>query len=165
MITAVDEVDTAVEAMKLGASDYIIKPFSLARVRASISISLEAKKWEIRDCEPARYVRGIEGNKLATGGFLKQMDAIARGVEIQYNVVMGYSLIVTLRTIQIARQLDIPEKQIQRWEALRTTLDREGNRVMKSSLDKLRQSLIPSAVMGLQTSVKSKSRIEEMDTV
>ena len=41
MITAVNDVDTAVEAMKLGASDYIVKPFELDRVDASIRTTLD----------------------------------------------------------------------------------------------------------------------------
>lgn len=135
MITAVNEVDIAVEAMKWGASDYIVKPFSLERVEASIEISLEVKKWGKRDCEPARCVRRINGNKLATGGFLKEMDAIARGVEIEYDLVMGYSLIVMQRTIQIARQFYIPEKQIQMWVTLRKILDSERNKLVKSAVD------------------------------
>ncbi len=41
MITAVNDVDTAVEAMKLGASDYIVKPFDLDRVNTSIRAALK----------------------------------------------------------------------------------------------------------------------------
>ena len=44
MITAVNDVATAVEAMKLGASDYIVKPFNLDRVDTSIRNALETKQ-------------------------------------------------------------------------------------------------------------------------
>jgi len=44
MITAVNDVDTAVTAMKLGALDYIVKPFDLDRVATSIRTALETRK-------------------------------------------------------------------------------------------------------------------------
>ncbi len=47
MITAVNDVETAVTAMRLGASDYIIKPFDLDRVTTSIRTVLETKKSRI----------------------------------------------------------------------------------------------------------------------
>lgn len=50
MITAYDEVERVVRAMKLGAFDYITKPFDFGKVRLSIQKALEASqlKREIR---------------------------------------------------------------------------------------------------------------------
>ena len=44
MLSAVNDVDTAVEAMKLGASDYIVKPFGLDRLDKSVRMALEAEQ-------------------------------------------------------------------------------------------------------------------------
>ncbi len=44
MITAVNDVGTAVEAIKLGASDYIVKPFGLNKIDTSIRTALETKR-------------------------------------------------------------------------------------------------------------------------
>ena len=44
MITAMNDVNTAVEAMKLGAADYIVKPFELGRIISSIDTVLENKE-------------------------------------------------------------------------------------------------------------------------
>lgn len=44
MLTAVNDVSTAVEAMKLGAMDYIVKPFDLDKVVATIRATLQTKK-------------------------------------------------------------------------------------------------------------------------
>ncbi len=44
MVTAVNDVGTAVVAMKLGALDYIVKPFDLDRVATGIRTALETKK-------------------------------------------------------------------------------------------------------------------------
>jgi len=44
MITAVNDVNTAVKAMKLGASDYLVKPFDLDRVETSIRTASDRKQ-------------------------------------------------------------------------------------------------------------------------
>lgn len=97
MMTAVNDVDTAVEAMKLGASDYIVKPFELDKVDASMRTAFEAK--------------------LAVKEPLPEMDAIARGVEAKFDPFSAHSKVVTQRTVEIARQLGIAEEEIQRWAA------------------------------------------------
>jgi DNA-binding response OmpR family regulator len=94
MITAVNDIDTAVEAMKLGAVDYIVKPFDLEKVNASVRTALENQTT----------------NKSAS-----QMDAIARGVEVKLDPFSAYSKVVTQKTVEIARQLGIPEDEINRW--------------------------------------------------
>lgn len=118
MITAVNDVDTAVKAMKLGASDYIVKPFNLDRVNASIRTALETKQ--------------------ATKKPPTEMDAIARGVEATLDLFSSYSKIVTQRTIDIARHLGIAEEKIQQWAAAKAKLDSKRDKVTKSSLDKLK---------------------------
>jgi len=46
MITATNTVNTAVEAMKLGAYDYVTKPFDIDQLRLIIPRSLSAKALE-----------------------------------------------------------------------------------------------------------------------
>ncbi len=121
MITAVNDVDTAVEAMKLGASDYIVKPFDLDKVNTSIRTALEAK--------------------LTTEKSSTEMDAIAHGVEARLSPFSEYSKMVTERTIDIARKLAVPEKEIRRWAAEKAGLDSKRDRVIESSRDKPEEAL------------------------
>ena len=53
MATAIDDRETAVESMKLGASDYITKPLNLNDLRHRIEQALEKKRLiqEYRDCQ------------------------------------------------------------------------------------------------------------------
>jgi DNA-binding NtrC family response regulator len=44
MITAVVDTDTAVEAMKLGAYDYVTKPFNLDDLNMRVEKALERKR-------------------------------------------------------------------------------------------------------------------------
>ena len=116
MITAINDVDTAVEAMKLGASDYIVKPFDLDKVDTSIRSALETKQ--------------------ATGESSTQMDAIARGVEAKLDPLSNYSKLVTERTIDIAQKLGIAEEEIQKWAAEKEKLEaNKRKRVAKSSIN------------------------------
>jgi len=100
MVTAVDDVATAVEAMRLGASDYIVKPFDLDAVDVSIRTALEERQ--------------------ATCRTSSEMDAIAGGVEARIDPFFAYSKIVTERTAKIACRLGFSETEIQRWAASRT---------------------------------------------
>ena len=97
MITAVNDIDTAVEAMKLGASDYIVKPFDLDKVDESIHAALEAKRTAYKD--------------------ITEMDAIASGIEARLDPSSIYSKMVTEKTIEVAKKLGIAEAEIQRWVA------------------------------------------------
>lgn len=138
MITAVNNVDTAVEAMKLGASDYIVKPFQLDRVNTTIRTVLENKK---------RSPKGRD--KPTTEEPFSRMNAIVRGVEARFDSLFGYSKMVTQETIDIARQLGIPKKEIQRWAALRTRHDAKRNAAIKSLLNKLERSPLAQKILGM----------------
>jgi len=129
VITAVNDVDTAVEAMKLGASDYIVKPFNLDEVNTSIHKVLETKQ---------------ATDKSPTG-----MDAIARGVKARLDSLLGYSKIVAQETIDIARWLGMPEKEIRRWAAIRARHDARRNAAIESLLNKLERSPLAQKMMGI----------------
>jgi len=129
MITAVNDVATAVEAMKLGATDYIVKPFDLDRVDTSIRTALETKP--------------------ATDKPSTEMDAIASGVEAKLDPFSSYSKVVTERTIEIARQLDIAEEEIQWWAAARAKLVSDRDSTIKSALSKLERSPLAQSVIGM----------------
>ncbi len=111
MITAVNDVDTAAEAMALGATDYIVKPFDLDRVDTSIRAGLLTKQ--------------------ATKKPSIEMDALARGVEAKIDPFSAFSRVVTERTVEIARQLGIADEEIQGWAAAKAKLDSDGGKQAK----------------------------------
>ena len=141
----------AVEAMKLGASDYIVKPMDLDRVSTSIGTVLETKKrlTETRDCKTPLCVGGGQVDEEAMEESFNEMNAIAYGVEAKYDLLIGYSEIVTQETVDIARHLRIPEKEIQSWAAARARLVSERDRAIKSSLSKLWQSPVAQCILGM----------------
>ncbi|MCK5877688.1 MAG: response regulator [Candidatus Marithrix sp.] len=61
MITALDDVDSAVNCIKMGAQDYLTKPFTPILLRAKITSCLEKKFWHDKEED---YRRQIEEAKL-----------------------------------------------------------------------------------------------------
>ena len=88
-------------------------------------------------------------DKQATEKSPTEMDAIARGVEARLESLFGFSKIVTQETVDIARGLDIPEKEIQKWAALKAGHDAKTNAAMKSSLNKLGRSAVAQMITGI----------------
>lgn len=112
MITAVNDVNTAVEAMRYGATDYVVKPFDLDRVNQSIQASLMVA--EASDSQ-------------------ESMESIARGVESQVDPFHAFSSVITERTVNVARALGIAEAAIQRWLKSKVQSNPKKRRNIKSS--------------------------------
>lgn len=102
MITAVDDINTAVQAIKHGAADYIVKPFDLDRVSSSVAAAL------------------LTAREQTTTRSAAEIEAIAAGVEAQVDPLSSYSRTVIDRTVVMARQLGIDENEIQRWATTRS---------------------------------------------
>lgn len=151
MITGVNDLGTAVEAIKLGASDYIVKPFSLDRVNTGIRTALLDKKRlaERRERKTLPCVGGEEEDNEAKEESVRQMNAIAFGVEAKLDSLTSFLKIATQRTVDVARQLGIAEAEIQKWVAARVKLDSEKKRQINSSLNKLERSPFAQAIMGM----------------
>lgn len=94
MTTGINEVETVVQAMKRGGSDYVVKQFDQDGSCTAVANALRAREQTVR---PASI-----------------LDAIAYGVAARYGRLL-YSSIVS-ETKEIARQLRIRGDEIERWE-------------------------------------------------
>lgn len=115
VVTAAVDAQTAVEAMKIGAIDYITKPFELAKVNKSIEAALQAKP--SRSSSPIAEDEGAEAADEEVD-WTHYMDSIACGVRTRLDSLNGHltTRIIVDRTIAIARGMDIPDKYIAIWE-------------------------------------------------
>ncbi len=68
MISALDEIDSIVRCIELGAEDYLPKPFNPTLLRARVEACLEKKR--LRDRETA-YLKRPESEKESSGGLLR----------------------------------------------------------------------------------------------
>jgi hypothetical protein len=64
------------------------------------------------------------------------MDAIAHGLEAKIDSFSAFSEVVTQKTIDIARQLDIAEEEIHKWATVKAKLVAERDRIIKSEPSK-----------------------------
>ncbi len=138
VVTAAGDAQTAVEAMKIGAVDYITKPFDLERVNGSVEIALKAKT--VWGDKSALQEEGTTASAERTG-WTRYLDAIAEGVETRLDFLTGHVMTITVieRTIAVARSLGIPEDQIEKWaDARRKHIERVN--ILDSLLDKLEQN-------------------------
>jgi len=83
MLTADDTVDTAVKAMKIGAADYITKPFSTDKVKITLKniIEKEDLKQEVnylRKTYSETITRDIVGKSTAMKELLEKVEKLAR---------------------------------------------------------------------------------------
>src|SRR6059036_2424142 len=91
LITAYPTVDTAVEAMKFGACDYLVKPFSVEQLRAAVKDALEKRKTKEAygllksQLRSSFAVSGIVGQ---SRGILKLLDEIRKVASVSANVLI-----------------------------------------------------------------------------
>lgn len=57
MISAIDEIESAVRCIELGAEDYLPKPFNATLLRARIGASLEKKRWRDKEVSYLEEIR------------------------------------------------------------------------------------------------------------
>ena len=91
LIIAYPTVDTAVEAMKFGACDYLVKPFSVEQLRAAVKDALEKRKTKEAygllksQLRSSFAVSGIVGQ---SRGILKLFDEIRKVASVSANVLI-----------------------------------------------------------------------------
>jgi DNA-binding response OmpR family regulator len=147
MITAINEVDTVVQAIKLGAWDYVVKPFSLDRVEASIRTALEAGEGGI-PASDIGLLHNAKQHNHATEEF-PEMDAIAYGVEARYNNYISWSEIVTKEAADIAISLGITEERVRKWVEMRTRRDSQRRELIESLLTQLERNPLAQVILGM----------------
>jgi DNA-binding response OmpR family regulator len=149
MMTAVRDLDTVIEAMKLGASDYVLKPFTFEKLSTSINSILRNH----REASPTtRQLRIPE--KLENDNRPKDIiDAIAWGVDAQVDYYDFHSKMVKEQTIELAKGLCIPAKDIDKWVSERNRCQLRRNRYIESALNNLQQNPLAQVIFGLTRSI------------
>ena len=100
---------------------------------------------EDKDCQSSIEKKVGEEAKKTRRTFLDNMDAIANGVQVQFEENSSFSRRVTETTVGTARALGIPETEIERWATSRLDRlirDTEKLNAIKSLLQRLQESFL-----------------------
>jgi DNA-binding response OmpR family regulator len=111
MLTAVNDVNIAIEAIKNGASDYITKPFRVEEVRSRIKAVLENKN------DSTYYdssVPDIE-TELTNNSFQNIMKFLLNNIMNRIEPSETNFQIIIDRVVEMARQFGLPEEAIILW--------------------------------------------------
>ena len=109
MITAVAEVEVAVECLGRGAMDYIGKPFVLEEVRARVKQALERRRLVL---ENRQYHHSLEERVRVQSRrleelFIASIQSLADALELKDSYTRGHSVRVSHVSGLIARELGI----------------------------------------------------------
>src|SRR3989442_3971479 len=92
LITAYPTVDTAVEAMKFGAVDYLVKPFSVEQLRAPVKDALEERKTK----EAYGLLKSQLGSSFAVSGIVGQSRGMMKLFDEIRKVASGGAKVLLL---------------------------------------------------------------------
>jgi putative nucleotidyltransferase with HDIG domain len=125
MVTAFPDIDLAVEAMRLGAYDFIIKPADLDLMTLSVKKALEKKRLEE---EVAAYRSRLEklveerteklqqAYRILKKAHLDSVKVLAEAIDAKDPYTRGHSDRVTRMSLKIAFQFGFPENRLESLE-------------------------------------------------
>jgi len=93
MITAFDEVDKVVKAMRLGAFDYITKPFDFSKVHLSIRKALEASQLK----REVRHLRKEKKSWFGVDNIIAVSDEMGRVLQISEKIAQSEAATVLIQ--------------------------------------------------------------------
>jgi putative two-component system response regulator len=116
MITAVDNANTAIESMRLGAYDYIIKPFNLDRVLMSVNRALDKRRLEKAAREYQKYLHQIAEERAAETRrlFYSMTQVFVHMLDLKTPFNEGHSRRVAEKSRYVARELRMTDDGVRK---------------------------------------------------
>ncbi|HLY59196.1 MAG TPA: HD domain-containing phosphohydrolase [Terriglobia bacterium] len=121
MATADSEIQNGIKAMKVGADDYLLKPFQLEAVLASVQRALDKKAME---SELESYRRNLEDmveqrtKQLRTAmkrielSYDETLEALGAALDLRDSETEGHSRRVSLYCLEMAQKMGCPNEQL-----------------------------------------------------
>ena len=118
LITAVADVEVALDCLANGAMDYLTKPFHLEEVRARVVQALEKRQLIV---ENRAYQRDLEQRVAAQARrleelFLGGVQALVQALEVKDQYTRGHSIRVSQYSSLLAREIALPDDAIRQIE-------------------------------------------------
>lgn len=122
MITAVADLETAVNAMKVGAADYITKPFDLKKVTASVRGALDIRVKRLQDDQLKTRLRQLVDSKTyALDSALRSLnvhrdmtlEALVRALDARESETRCHSLRVQTYAVRVAKEFKLAGRELE----------------------------------------------------
>lgn len=115
MLTALNDIDLSIRAMKAGAYDYITKPFRLNDVLVSVEKALQKRALilENRDYQRNLERKVREQTLQLQGSLVSTMEALARILEVRDPETREHSLRVTEYSVRTAEEMELAPEEIE----------------------------------------------------
>lgn len=115
VMSAHAELDTAVSALKIGACDYITKPFNFDVLLITIenAIRKKALERELKDYQENLEIKVKEQTDLINQMYVRSIDALIKALEAKDFYTRGHSQRVTMYSVAIGKAMDIPRERIE----------------------------------------------------
>lgn len=122
MVTAYPEIDLALEAMRLGAYDFIVKPADLELVVLSVKRAFEKKRLEneveiyhrnLERLVEERTVKLQQAYRTLKKAYLDSVKVLAEAIDAKDPYTRGHSDRVRRMSLQIATSLGFTEERIE----------------------------------------------------
>jgi putative two-component system response regulator len=116
MITAIDSASTAIESMRLGAYDYIIKPFNLDQVLVSANRALDKRRLENANREYQKYLQQIADERAAETRrlFYSMTQVFIHLLDMKTPFNEGHSQRVAEKARYVARELRMTDDGVRK---------------------------------------------------
>jgi len=118
LITAVAEVEVALNALAMGAMDYLTKPFHIEEVRARVAQAMEKRRLV---SENRSYQHELEERVAEQAGRIEQLflggvQAVVHALEVKDPYTRGHSIRVSKFSCAMARHLGLDEDTVRQIE-------------------------------------------------
>jgi len=114
MVTAIADMQTAIQCMKRGAYDYLVKPFELDEITISVGRALEKRGLELENKEYQHHLEekvAEQANKIRSA-FISAITSLVYALEAKDAYTSGHSQRVAELSAAIARELHLSQRHI-----------------------------------------------------
>jgi response regulator RpfG family c-di-GMP phosphodiesterase len=116
ILTAIDNASTAIESMRLGAYDYIVKPFDLDQVLISVNRALDKRRLENANREHQKYLQHTAEERAAETRrlFYSTTQVFVHLLDLKTPFNEGHSQRVAEKSRYVARELRMTDDKVRK---------------------------------------------------
>jgi response regulator RpfG family c-di-GMP phosphodiesterase len=125
MISGVQTVESAIEALRAGAFDYVMKPFDLQHVEAAVSRALEHQRLRVEKRRYENYLEEMVGRRTAEldealrslgDAYRSTLKSLTAALEARDSETHGHSERVVNFSLRLGRELGLDAEQLRSLE-------------------------------------------------